>query len=103
MRLTGLTRALKVEAVPRSTGIIPSKWVFDAKTDGNNEVTRFKARLVIQGFRQREGIDCTEVFSPTIRHEQVRLLLATAPKRLGRVAGELGLNRASVERYLQKR
>jgi hypothetical protein len=39
---------------------------------------------VIQGFRQRQGLDFNEVFSPTIRSEQMRLALALAAKWTGR-------------------
>lgn len=69
--------------VPASSRAIPSKWVFSVKTDASGVVTKFKARLVVQGFRQREGVDYDEVFAPSIRSEQVRLMLAMAAKRFG--------------------
>nr|GEU32007.1 hypothetical protein [Tanacetum cinerariifolium] len=37
-----------------------------------------KARLVAQGYRQEEGIDYTDVFSPVARLEAIRLFLAFA-------------------------
>lgn len=70
--------------VPVGTRLIPTKWVFSVKTK-ENEVIRFKARVVVQGFRQREGIDFDETFSPTVRSEQVRLLMATAARECGRL------------------
>lgn len=74
--------------VPAGTRLIPTKWVFVTKTDGENNVVRFKARVVVQGFRQREGIDYNETFSPTVRNEQVRLLMAVAARECGeRCAG----------------
>jgi hypothetical protein len=68
--------------VPKSTRLIPCKWVFDAKTDAQGNVIKFKARTAIQGFRQIPGVDFNEVFSPTIRMEQIRILLARFAEEL---------------------
>ena len=37
---------------------------------------RKKARLVAGGYKQIEGIDYDEVFSPVVRYESVRTILA---------------------------
>jgi hypothetical protein len=39
------------------------KWIFIQKRNENNEVVRYKARLVAQGFTQRHGIDFNETYS----------------------------------------
>jgi hypothetical protein len=39
------------------------KWVFIGKQNENNEVVRYKAWLVAQGFMQRLGLDFNETYS----------------------------------------
>ncbi len=38
----------------------------------------YKARLVAQGFRQVQGLDYGETFSPVVRYESIRMLFAIA-------------------------
>jgi hypothetical protein len=54
------------------------KWVFKTKKDENGDVVRNKARLVVKGYSQRQGIDYEEVFAHVTRLETVRLLIALA-------------------------
>jgi len=63
---------------PKNTPIIKNKWVFRVKTDSEGNPERFKAKLVSKGFSQTKGIDYDEKFSPVVRMETIRFLLATA-------------------------
>jgi hypothetical protein len=71
------------------------------KTSPTGQIERFKAQFVIQGFRQRQGLDFNEVFSPTIRSEQIRLALALASKWMGRTRrinnGKMGVQIAKAD------
>ncbi|KAJ9544183.1 hypothetical protein OSB04_023890 [Centaurea solstitialis] len=52
-----------VVLTPPSVKPVGHKWVFVRKRNENNEVIRYKARLVAQGFSQRPGIDYEETYS----------------------------------------
>nr|GEU74912.1 ribonuclease H-like domain-containing protein [Tanacetum cinerariifolium] len=55
-----------------------TKWVFRNKKDERGIVVRNKARLVVQGYTQEDGIDYNEVFAPVARIEASMLFLAYA-------------------------
>jgi len=52
--------------------------VFWNKLDEQGTVTRNKARLVVQGYNQEEGINYEEIFAPIVRIEAIRILIAFA-------------------------
>ncbi|GJU95001.1 retrovirus-related pol polyprotein from transposon TNT 1-94 [Tanacetum coccineum] len=64
--------------LPNGKRAIGTKWVFKNKKDERGIVIRDKARLVAQGYTQKEGIDYDEVFAPIARIEAIRLFLAYA-------------------------
>jgi hypothetical protein len=57
---------------------IGCKWVYKSKRDESGAVKRYKARLVAQGFSQREGIDFGVTFAPVVRLDTLRIILALA-------------------------
>ena len=46
--------------------------------DGSSK--RYKARLVIKSFQQREGIDYTEIFSPMVKLNTIQTVLTLVVK-----------------------
>ena len=54
------------------------KWVFRVKKDSGGRILRHKARLVVKGYAQREGINFGEIFSPVARMDSIRILIAIA-------------------------
>nr|GFB37185.1 zinc finger, CCHC-type [Tanacetum cinerariifolium] len=54
------------------------KWIFKRKMKVDETINKFKARLIIQGFRKKEGIDYFDTYAPVARITTIRLLLALA-------------------------
>ncbi|GJY68618.1 putative ribonuclease H-like domain-containing protein [Tanacetum coccineum] len=57
---------------------IGTKWVYKNKKDERGIVIRNKARLVVQGYTQEEGIDYDEVFALVAMIEAITLFLSYA-------------------------
>ena len=49
--------------LPNDRQAIENKWIFKKKTNADGIVTIYKARLVVKGFRQVQGVDYNEIFS----------------------------------------
>ena len=64
--------------LPDDRKAIENKWIFKKKTDADGNVTVYKARLVAKGFRQVQGVDYDETFSPVAILKSVRTMLAIA-------------------------
>ncbi|GJS48339.1 zinc finger, CCHC-type containing protein [Tanacetum coccineum] len=54
------------------------KWIFNRKMKVDGTINKFKARLVIQGFKQKEGIDYFDAYAPVACITTIILLLALA-------------------------
>ncbi|GJY37178.1 zinc finger, CCHC-type containing protein, partial [Tanacetum coccineum] len=54
------------------------KWIFKRKMKVDGTIDKFKARLVIQDFRQKEGIDYFDTYAPVARITTIGILLALA-------------------------
>ncbi|GKB42601.1 ribonuclease H-like domain-containing protein [Tanacetum coccineum] len=61
--------------LPDRRKAIGSKWIYKTKFRSSGEIDRYKARLVAQGFGQKEGIGYEETFSPVVKMVSVRCLL----------------------------
>lgn len=68
----------ELATLPKGTKAIPCKWVYRIKSHPDGSVDKYKARLVIKGFRQRYGVDYFETFSPVAKLSTIRTMLSIA-------------------------
>ena len=62
--------------LPHGRKAIGNKWVYKIKRNSDDQVERYRARLVVKGYAQKEGIDFNEIFSPVVRLTTIRVVLA---------------------------
>ncbi|XP_024081556.1 uncharacterized protein LOC106664782 [Cimex lectularius] len=66
--------------LPKGETALRTKWVFKLKKSTKEEA-KYKARLVVKGCSQRQGIDYEETFSPVVKYPSLRFLFALATKK----------------------
>ena len=63
---------------PEGVSPIGCKWVYKKKIRADGQVKTYKAKLVAKGFKQKQGIDYDEKFSPIVMLKSIRIMLAIA-------------------------
>nr|GEX84709.1 copia protein [Tanacetum cinerariifolium] len=72
----GRLQVLEFMSCPDKVVLIKLKWIYKVKTDEFGRVLKNKARLIVQGFRQEEGINFKESFAPIARIEAIHIFIA---------------------------
>ena len=52
----------KLTELPTGKKALHNKWIYRAKKE-HDDSKRYKARLVVKGFQQKEGVDYNEIFA----------------------------------------
>jgi hypothetical protein len=63
---------------PLEKKVLKCRWVYKVKTDPEGKIEKFKARLVVKGYNQVEGLDYEETFAPVCRYETIRMMISCA-------------------------
>ncbi len=71
-------KTYQLEDLPQGRETVGCRWTYVKKYDEHGNVSRYKARLVAQGYSQIPGVDYTETFAPVVRLESVRAALGIA-------------------------
>nr|GEU58574.1 zinc finger, CCHC-type [Tanacetum cinerariifolium] len=64
--------------IPLGCKPLGCKWIFKRKLKVDGYIEQFKARLVIQGFKQKSEIDYFDTYAPVARISTIRLLITMA-------------------------
>lgn len=67
--------------IPNKAEILTTKWVFAAKPFENTIEDRFKARLVVRGFAQKDSFNYDEIYAPVTKMTTIRTLLSIGNQR----------------------
>ena len=68
----------KLVELPKGKRSLDMRWVYRNKQDDSGVIVHNKARLMVCGFRQIEGLDYTEVYAPVACLEAIQIFLAYA-------------------------
>ena len=59
--------------------VFTSRYVYKVKCDAiSGKVSRFKARLIVQGFKIQQDVDYNDTFSPTLGSTATRTIISIA-------------------------
>jgi hypothetical protein len=63
---------------PEGKSVVTSKWIYKIKHAADGNIEKYKARFVVRGFSQKEGVDYEETFSPVTRYTSIRTIISLA-------------------------
>jgi len=61
--------------LPTGKKALHNKWVYRVKEDHDGS-KRYKARLMVKGFQQKEGVDYTDIFALVVKLNTIRFVLS---------------------------
>lgn len=64
--------------LPTDRRALPARWVFVHKRDLNNAIIRWKARWVVRGDQQKDGIDYNDTFASVVKPMSYKTMFALA-------------------------
>ena len=74
------TQMWRVVERPIGMNVVGCKWVFKIKQNAAGEIDKYKARLVMKGYSQVQGVDYDDTYTPIARLSSLRTILAIAAR-----------------------
>ena len=76
-----ILNTLPLDKDGKTPHFVDSVWAFAKMFDEKGKLLKYKARLCGRGFREIQGIDYDEVYSPTVKQKIVRATVAIAASK----------------------
>lgn len=64
----------KLVKLPKNRNALRNKWFYKLKGDGITNQVKYRARLVMNGFRLKKYILFDEIFSPFVKKSSIRVI-----------------------------
>ncbi|RDX69198.1 hypothetical protein CR513_51722, partial [Mucuna pruriens] len=64
--------------LPKGKKILENRLFYRVKQESNSTSPRYKARLVVEGYRQKKDVNFKEIFSPVMKMSSIRIMLSLA-------------------------
>ena len=65
---------------PKGKSFVTSRWLYKTKYVADGNIEKHKARSVVRGFSQIEGVDYDETFSPVVRYTSIMSIISIVAK-----------------------
>ena len=91
----------ELATLPTGKKTIDLKWAYKLKKNAKGEVERYKTRLVVKGYTQRQGIDYDEVFALVASLETIRLIISLPAQNQWKIL-QMDVKAAFLNGYLEE-
>ncbi|GAA0175159.1 transmembrane signal receptor [Lithospermum erythrorhizon] len=96
-----LNHTWKIINLPPDHRPIGCKWVYKVKRKSDGSLDKYKARLVVKGYNQVEGLDYYDSFFPVAKSVTVRLVLAIVAAK-GWLLHQMNINNIFLHGFLDE-